>query len=105
MKKYLLAIERRPNDYIPISWNLSLLYNQQDINSLEKIDKLTSSTDETLLKVQFISENLLSEECLDKPLVIIFEENERIRKLESSIVTMDEKEVIEPSYIYNFLLN
>lgn len=105
MKKYLLAIERRPNDYIPISWNFSFLYNQKDINSLEEIDNLTSSTDETLLKVQFISENLLNEEYLHNPLVIIFEENGKTRKLPSAIVNNDEKKALNIFYIYNFLLN
>lgn len=105
MRKYLLAIERRPNDYIPISWNFSLLCNQKDINSLEEIDNLTSSTDEILLKVQFISENLLNEEYLHNPLVIIFEENGKTRKLPSAIVNNDEKKALNIFYIYNFLLN
>lgn len=105
MRKYLLAIERNHNDYIPIEWNLSIVNNNQDITSLREIDKLTSSINETVLKVQFISENLLSEEYLEKSLVIIFEENGKKRKLQSSIVTSEEKDTIEINYVYDFLLN
>ncbi len=105
MRKYWLAIERRPHDYIPISWNLSIINDKKDINSLKEIDKLTSSSDETLLKVQLIFEKLLSEEYLHSPLVIIFKENGKTRKLKSAIITMDEKEVLDVSYLYDFLLN
>ena len=35
MRKYWLAIERRPHDYIPISWNLSIINDKKDINSVK----------------------------------------------------------------------
>lgn len=105
MRKYLLAIERNHNDYVPIAWNLSIVNNNQDINSLREIDKLTSSISEDDLKKQFVSENLLSEEYLEKPLVIIFEENGKTRKLPSGVVTMEEKDSVDSSFIYEFLVN
>lgn len=105
MRKYLLAIERNHNDYIPIEWNLSIVNNNQDITSLREIDKLTSSISEDYLKKQFISEKLLSEDTIEKSLVIIFEENGKKRKLSSGIVTMEEKDSIENSYVYDFIIN
>lgn len=105
MRKYLLAIERNHNDYIPIEWNLSLVNNSQDITSLEEIDKLTGSISEDALKSQFISENLLSEDVIEKPLAIIFEENGKTRKLSSGIVTTEEKESLEITNISDFLIN
>lgn len=105
MRKYLLAIERNHNDYIPIEWNLSIVNNIQDITSLEEIDKLTGSISEDDLKSQFILENLLSEDTIEKPLVIIFEENGKTRKLPSGIVTNEEKESLEITSISDFLIN
>lgn len=105
MKKYLLAIERRPHDYIPLSWNLSIVNNCQDITSLEEIDKLTGSIAEDELKTQFLSENIISEDVIDKPFVIIFEENGKTRKLSSGIVTNEEKESLAITSLNDFLIN
>lgn len=105
MRKYLLAIERNHNDYIPIEWNLSIVNNSQNITSLEEIDKLTGSISEDDLKSQFVSENLLSEDVIEKPLVIIFEENGKTRKLLSGIVTNEEKDSLEITSISDFLIN
>lgn len=105
MRKYLLALERNHNDYIPIEWNLSLVNNSQDITSLEEIDKLTGSIAEDELKTQFLSENILSEDVIDKPFVIIFEENGKTRKLSSGIVTNEEKESLEMTSLTDFLIN
>lgn len=105
MRKYLLAIERNHNDYLPIEWNLSIVNNSQDITSLEEIDKLTGSISEDDLKSQFISENLLSEDVIEKSLVIIFEENGKTRKLPSGIVTNEEKDSLEITSISDFLIN
>lgn len=105
MRKYLLAIERNHNDYIPIEWNLSIVNNSQNITSLEEIDKLTGSISEDDLKSQFVSENLLSEDVIEKPLVIIFEENGKTRKLLSGIVTNEEKDSLEIISISDFLIN
>lgn len=79
--KYYLAIETKPNNYFPLNLLDIKLFNKTS-NKIEEIDSLTlKHTKKEIMEA--IKEANLLEIDYDMPLVIIYVEKEKTRKVEA----------------------
>ena len=102
--KYLLALERNHNNYLPIDWNLLPNYNGAPVNELPQIDAYTSLLSENDLKKLLLNANMISDEESTKNTVIIYY-NDGYRKLNFGPCFRENKGYLSKEYIYNCLLD
>ena len=79
--KYYLAIETKPNNYFPLNLLDIKLFNKTS-NKIEEIDSLTLKHTKKEI-IEAIKEANLLEIDYDMPLVIIYVEKEKTRKVEA----------------------
>ena len=79
--KYYLAIETKPNNYFPLNLLDIKLFNKTS-NKIEEIDSLTLKYTKREI-MEAIKEANLLEIDYDMPLVIIYVEKEKTRKVEA----------------------
>lgn len=104
MRRYLLVVERNHNDYVPIDWSLLPSMENIDIFDLEEIDKFTSRKSLEALKEELYEEHLIDLENLDKPFAIIYEENERKRKIPYGPIDDKLVNIMDPQEILSILV-
>jgi hypothetical protein len=85
-KKYLLAIKRDNNDYLPLEWFRSQLYNGEEFNSLEGIDSFTSRMTKHDLLNDGLKLGLLDLDDKFMDFSIIFHENGKWRELKEGCI-------------------
>ena len=85
-RKYLLAIKRDNNDYLPLEWFRSQLYNGEEFNSLEGIDNFTSRMTKHDLLNDGLKLGLLDLDDKFMDFSIIFHENGKWRELKEGCI-------------------
>ena len=85
-RKYLLAIKRDNNDYLPLEWFRSQLYNGEEFNSLEGIDSFTSRMTKHDLLNDGLNLGLLDLDDKFMDFSIIFHENGKWRELKEGCI-------------------
>lgn len=58
-RNYMLAIKRNNNDYLPLEFNLTSEYNDEDLTTLKGIDSYTKKYDELELIYSIIDANIV----------------------------------------------
>lgn len=111
--KYYLAVETRPRNYFPINLNDLNIFNSSP-TSLDKLDALTLKFSKPEI-FKAIKENNLLDIDLNMNLVIIYYENNNIRKIDALTkeINFDMWDFLKKNYnnknvinkIYNFLNN
>ncbi len=103
-RKYVLAIKRNNNDYLPLEWHLTPFYHGQDLSTLEGIDSFTKQITEVGLLESLVDLNILNIQEMFMNFVIIFQEKGRIRELKDGTLFADTPILLEDELIY-FILN
>ncbi len=85
-RKYLLAIKRDNNDYLPLEWFRSRFYNGESFNSLEGIDSFTSHLTQQELLDDGLDLGLYDLEDKFMNFSIIFHENGKWRELKEGCI-------------------
>ena len=104
-KKYLLVIKRGNNDYLPIEWKLLKSYNNEDLNTLEGIDKFTSKHDKLSLITDIINSNMLNLDEKFQDFAIIYSEKGRNRIIKEGIIFQNKTHYTDPEYITNIIFD
>ncbi len=104
-RKYLLSIKRNNNDYLPLEWNLTSLYQGENVYSLEGIDDFTKR----ITKLDFVSE-LLKENIVDsndpfRSFAIIYFEKGRYRELKEGPVFLDDQQPFKEDELILYIFN
>ena len=100
--KYSLAIEWKPNNYLPIEWNLLSNYNGAPVDELAGIDSFTLGMTEEQFRLILDTEFCFEP---DKKIVIYFIENGFKRQLPYGPCFSDKKPYLDKEFIYNYLLS
>ena len=104
-RKYLLAIKRDNNDYLPLEWFRSRFYNGESFNSLEGIDSFTSHLTQQELLDDGLDLGLYDLEDKFMNFSIIFHENGKWREVKEGCIFGDvpqfsDEEFVETIMIY-----
>ena len=100
---FFLAIKRRNNDYLPLEWNLTSLYNGEDLSTLEGIDSFTSRINEAELINAILNKNMVDVDDKFKEFVIIFKEKGVVRELSDGVCFDKNADFLKKSIIHGFL--
>lgn len=103
-KKYLLAIRRGKNDYLPLEWELTNIYKNQDLNSLEGIDSFTCSVSKDELLKNVLKENIVEGINDTVSFCIIFVEKDRFREVKEGVIFKEKKEILNFN-IVNYIID
>ncbi|HAB65810.1 MAG TPA: hypothetical protein DCE23_00435 [Firmicutes bacterium] len=103
-QKYVLAIKRNNNDFLPLEWHLTPYYKGQDMSTLEGIDSYTKPISEVDLLISLTDLNILSLEERFKNFTIIYQEKGRIRELKDGPLFITTPSITDDELI-NFILN
>ena len=102
-KKYMLVIKRDNKDYLHLEWNKTKYYNGENLNTLEGIDKFTSTLSAYELIDDVISKSLVSDSEKYRSFAIIFNEKGKTRELKEGVVFAGLSDVLIPDNIITFL--
>lgn len=103
-RKYVLAIKRNNNDYLPLEWHLTPFYNGQDMSTLAGIDNFTRSIKKVDLIITITELNLYGLNELFRDFVIIYQEKGRIRELKDGVIFSND-DVISSQELIDFILS
>lgn len=100
---YFLAIKRRNNDYLPLEWNLTSFYNNEDMQTLDGIDSFTKKISPTELILDILEKNIvdINENFVD--FVILFKEKGVIRELLGGACFSDGASFLNANTIYKII--
>ena len=102
-KIYRLAIKRGNKDYVPLEWNLSSLYNGEDLTSLEEIDTFTSKTSVPELFTDMMDKGVIDPDDKIQDISIIFFEKGNVREIPHGPIFDGVKEIIVPNTLKEFI--
>lgn len=104
-RKYMLAIKRGNNNYLPLEWNLLSMYNGEDMFSLEGIDKFTSNTTHLDIINDVLANHLASSNEKYDGFSIIYYENKKIREVREGVIFSSEKHLLDSEYFIDFIIS
>ena len=105
-RKYLLAIKRNNNDYLPLEWNLFSFYCGENIYDLESIDNFTKSLTRINLIQKAVGENILDIREKFESFTIIYYEKGKYRELkEGPIFKEDIQTLLTEEGFIQYIVN
>lgn len=113
-RKYMLAVKRGNNNYLPLEWQLCKSYDNENLSTLEGIDHLTSLLYPDELAMEAVNAKLMTEYEHIEGFSIIYEEKDKVRELKEGVIYYDEefclgfylvKEFIEKNISNKALIN
>lgn len=103
--KYMLAIKRDNNDYLPLEWNVLKEYAGEDLSSLEGIDNFTSRFMLCDLVDAVILNNLVDKDEKYSSFVILYNEKGKNRELKEGVLFSDKIELLDVRKFCTNILN
>jgi len=104
INKYSLSLMRGKNNYLPIDWVRLSNNNQSSLYSLHDIDEYTSNITKEDLLNDLLSNNLITENEVECPIVIILYENGASRILHEGPCFIEDKEYLDRNNIKNYII-
>lgn len=103
-RKYMLAIKRGRNDYLPLEWNMLKDYRGEDLTSLEGIDAFTSRFYMCDLVDLILEENIVDSDEKYESFVILYNEKGKNRELKEGVLFFDQVQAMNVENFVSFLL-
>lgn len=97
-RKYLLAIKRNNNDYLPLEWNLIKIYNNENLNTLKGIDEFTSKINPAILIAECLNSRIVDQEEKFRSFEIIYFEKGKYRELKEGPIFEDKNYYFDENY-------
>ena len=97
-RKYLLAIKRNNNDYLPLEWNLIKIYNNENLNTLKGIDEFTSKINPAILIAECLNSRIVDQEEKFRNFEIIYYEKGKYRELKEGPIFEDKNYYFDENY-------
>lgn len=105
-RNYLLAIKRNNNDYLPLEWNLTSSYDNEELTTIEGIDAFTSKITRISLLTDALALNIIDLEEKYKSFVIIYYEKGKTRELkEGPVFQEDEIDLSVDNFLETIIAN
>lgn len=104
-RKYLLTIKRDNNDYLPLEWQLTNLYEGENLFSLEGIDQFTSKTTRPELVREVLNENMIDGKEKYESFAIIYYEKGKTRELKDGTIFQEDENVLSEENFILFIMD
>lgn len=101
----MLAIKRNNNDYLPLEFNLTSEYNDEDLTTLKGIDSYTKKYDELELIYSIIDANIVDPEERFEGFVIIYHEKNKYRELKEGPIFKKDENILNKEYIVRAIVS
>ena len=102
-QKYLLAIKRGNNDYLLLEWNLTSFYDNEDMTSLEGIDKFTKKITKTDLLLEILKLNIMDLNERFNNFTIIYLVNGKYHELTEGAIFKDDTSILTEDLLIDFI--
>ena len=102
-QKYLLAIKRGNNDYLLLDWNLTSFYDNEDMTSLEGIDKFTKKITRTDLLLEILKLNIIDLNERFNNFTIIYLVNGKYHELKEGAIFKDDTSILTEDLLIDFI--
>ncbi len=102
-QKYLLAIKRGNNDYLLLEWNLTSFYDNEDMTSLEGIDKFTKKITRTDLLLEILKLNIIDLNERFNNFTIIYLVNGKYHELKEGAIFKDDTSILTEDLLIDFI--
>ena len=102
-QKYLLAIKRGNNDYLLLEWNLTSFYDNEDMTSLEGIDKFTKKITKTDLLLEILKLNIIDLNERFNNFTIIYLVNGKYHELKEGAIFKDDTSILTEDLLIDFI--
>ena len=102
-QKYLLAIKRGNNDYLLLEWNLTSFYDNEDMTSLEGIDKFTKKITKTDLLLEILKLNIIDLNERFNNFTIIYSANGKYHELKEGAIFKDDTSILTEDLLIDFI--
>ena len=102
-RTYMLAIKRDNNDYLPLEWQYTKIYEKEDLHTLEGIDHYTSLYYEDELLEEALESHIVDKREKYRGISIIYNEKGKYRELKEGVIYYDEEFCLNYEFICDFL--
>ena len=103
-KRYLLVIKRNNNDFLPVEWNLTDFYQNEDLYTLEGIDAFTSRLTQVELLTELVNKKIVDFNEVFMSFSIIYRQNNKTRELKESPIFKDETQILSEDELIDFII-
>ena len=104
-KKYLLAIKRGKNDFLPLEWQFTSFYNGEDLTSLEGIDTFTKRITRMDLLLEAVNLNMINIDERYTSFSIIYSENNKYHELKEGCIFAEDINIFDANQFIYFIIN
>lgn len=103
-KRYLLVIKRNNNDFLPVEWNLTEFYQNENLYTLEGIDAFTSRLTQVELLTELVNKKIVDFNEVFMSFSIIYRQNNKTRELKESPIFKDETQILSEDELIDFII-
>lgn len=103
-QKYLLAIKRGNNDYLPLEWHLTKYYQNENLNTLEGIDAFTKNVTKKDLLLEVIRLNMISLDERFVDFAIIYPVNDKFYELKEGCIFKSDQDILDENTIISYII-
>ncbi len=103
-QKYLLAIKRGNNDYLPLEWNLTQYYHNENLNTLEGIDAFTKNVTKQELLLDVIRLNMIGLDERFVDFTIIYPANDKFYELKEGCIFKSDQDILDENAIISYII-
>lgn len=104
-RQYLLTIKRDNNDYLPLEWHLTSLYEGENIYTLEGIDKFTSKMRRPELIAEVLEQNMVDGKEKFESFAIIYYEKGKTRELKDGTIFQEDENILSEENFILFIID
>ena len=101
---YLLAIKRGNNDYLPLEWNLTSYYHQENLYSLEGIDSFTRNVTKRDLLNEVIDLNMIGLDERFVDFAIIYPVGNKFNELKEGCIFKDDHDILDENAVISYII-
>lgn len=103
-RRYCLVIKRNNNDYLSLEWNLTRFYENENLYTLEEIDKFTRKMTRIELIQDVLSKNMVEASEKYQSFAIIYFENGKNREVKEGTIFKEDTFVFDEEKFILFIL-
>lgn len=101
---YCLVIKRKNNNFLPIEWNLTKFYQDENMYTLDGIDAFTAKMTRKELIDEILSKNLASPDEEFQSFSIIYKTKKGARELKEGVIFSEDTAVLSEDQLIDFLI-
>lgn len=102
--KYLLAIKRENNDFLPLEWHYTSFYDGEDLKSLEGIDQFTKKMTKIDLLLEVVNLNMMGLEDRYRDFTIIYKKNNKYYELKDGCIFLEDVPKCNDDALITFII-